>query len=253
MERIDIHQKKRPPRLGNRLWIGAVLTSGLLALGTDAHARTEQIPPPVETPEPGDSPGTGEPAPTDPTEPEVIPPPGDLGCIEGADQSICDPGHPDDQPPGNTPSPEWFNDMSARMYYLQESLHDLATWASGQDLYIYYYSTWMKSVVQQYYALAYDAPGEPHQYPYGPMTRGDFNYVYFYWVRVIYFSLLHYSAEYHDSHQGSPQIPQYRALLGNVSATYHPLVLCNYGFNGDDQGAREDLTARAAEAAAGLE
>ena len=253
METTGTQEKMRPPHFGDRLMIGVVLASGLLALATDAHARPEQIPMPVEEPEPGESPGTEEPPPEDPEEPPLIEPPAGLACVEEDDQSVCDPDHPADKPPGNTPSKAWFNDMSFRMYELQESLDDMASWASGQDVYIYYYSTWMKSVVQQYYALAYDAPGKPHQYPYGPMTRGDFNYVYYYWVRVIYFSLLHYSVEYYDRHQGSPQIPQYLDRLGDVSSTYHPLVLCNYGFNGDDQGAREDLTARAAEARAGLQ
>ncbi len=112
----------------------------------------------------------------------------------------------------------------------------MATWASGHDLYIYYFSTWMKSVVQQYYRTRLRRPRHTAPVPVRPDDPGDFNYVYYYWVRVIYFSLLYYSAEYYDRHQDSPQIPQYIYLLGNVSSTYHPLVLCNYGFNGDDQG-----------------
>ena len=52
---------------------------------------------------------------------------------------------------------------------------------------------------------------------------------------------------------GGPQIPNYRDMLQGVSSSYHSLGLCNYGFNGNDDGAREDLRAQAAEERAGLE
>jgi hypothetical protein len=85
------------------------------------------------------------------------------------------------------------------------------------------------------------------------MTRGDYNYYFYYWVRPIYFSLLYYSTQYYESHRGDSQIPYYKDMLYKVSSSYHPLVLCNYGFNGNDMGSREDLRAKRAEDRAGLE
>ena len=232
--------------------MAALLGVGLLALATDAQARPEPIPKPVEEPEPGESPATGQEAPEDPEDPPRIPPPGEMDCIEDEDEESCDPDHPAEEPPGNKPGPAWYSDMAYRMYELQESLEEMTTWSSGKDPYITYYSKWMKSVVQQYYSIAYEPSGKPREYSYGKMTRGGYNYVYYYWVRVVYYNLLYYSADYYQDHYDEPEIPEYKEKLGKVAEAYHPLVLCNYGFNGDDEGAREDLSARAAEERAGL-
>jgi hypothetical protein len=254
MERIDTRVRNGSPVswMRDRRFIGAVLSLGLLALGTEAHARSKPIPKPVEEPEPEESPGTGQAAPEDPEAPPPIEPPEGMACSEDDDESDCDPGHPGDKHPGNKPKPEWYSDMAYRMYEMQESLEEMSVWASGEDQYIYYYATWMKVVVQQYYALAYDAHGQPREYPYGKMTRGDYNYVYYYWVRPIYFSLIYYSAQYYESHRYEPQIGEYKERLGDVADSYRPLVLCNYGFNGDDEGSREDMAAKQAEARAGI-
>jgi hypothetical protein len=254
MERIDTSEKSWSPvsLMRDRRFIGALLAAGLLALGTDAYARPEPIPKPVEEPDPEESPGTGQDAPEDPEEPPPIEPPEGIGCTKGDDQSDCDPDHPADEHPGNNPKPAWYSDMAYRMYELQESLEEMSTWASGEDPYIYYYSTWMKTVVQQYYGMGYDDHGKPREYPYGKMTRGDYNYVYYYWVRPIYYSLMYYSAEYYEEHKYEPQIPEYKERLGYVAESYHPLVSCNYGFNGNDKGSREDTSAKAAEGRAGL-
>ncbi|HLT39070.1 MAG TPA: hypothetical protein VK034_22455 [Enhygromyxa sp.] len=237
-----------------RVFMGAALTLGLFALSTAADARPEPIPKPVEKPEPGESPGTGQDAPEDPDDPPRIEPPEGLDCIEGDDQSDCDPDHEGDdhgRRPGNKPGDAWYRDMAEQMYNLQESLDDMADWGADHDPYVEYYAVWMRSVVQQYYALGYDK-GKPRKYSHGRMTRGDFNYYYYYWVRPIYFTMLHYSAYYYKSHIRSSDVEIYREVLHEVVESYHGLVLCNYGFNGDDEDAREDLRAQLAEQAAGF-
>jgi hypothetical protein len=253
MERMDATRKHTPACLvRGRMFIGAALGAGLLALTADAQARPEPIPEPTEEPDEGDSPATGQEPPDDPEDPPRLEPPKGMDCDEDDEEDSCDADHPDDKKPGNKPGPAWYRDMSYRMYELQESLEEMSSWAAGEDQNIYYYATWMKSVVQQYYALAYEPGGKPREYPYGKMTRGDYNYVYYYWVRVVYYNLLYYSADYYDAHKHEPQIPDYKRKLGKVASSYHPLVLCNYGFNGDDKGAREDLGARDHETRAGL-
>lgn len=258
MDRIDIIESTWAATVvvrGRRI-AGALLALGLIALAGNAQARPEQIPEPPEDPDEGESPATGQEPPEDPEDPPRLEPPKGFDCVEdenGENGESCDPDHPADDPPGNKPGPAWYQDMAYRMYELQESLEGMQSWAAGEDRNIYYYATWMKSVVQQYYALGYDEQGDPREYSYGKMTRGDFNYVYYYWVRVIYYNLLYYSADYYQKHYQQPMIYEYKQRLKKVSESYHPLVLCNYGFNGDDQGAREDLSARSAEEAAGLE
>lgn len=260
MEMLEVQRPRAFAEMWKWISVGAVAAMGLLPLGGVAHARPEPIPPPTEDPEPEESPGTGQDAPVDPEDPEPIPPPEGLDCIaedggEEEDQSDCDPDHPgnpDGDHPGNTPSSAWYDDMAMRMYYLQEDLEQMSAWADSHSLYIYYYSMWMMSVVQQYYAVGFYPSGDPREYPYGYMTRGDFNYYLYYWVRPIYYSLLYYSAQYYNSHLGEPQIPEYQQLLSNVASSYHPLVACNYGFNGDDTGAREDTSAYEREADAGI-
>lgn len=237
----------------NRLFMAVVLTVGLLAHDS-ADARPEPIPKPVASPDVGESPGTGQQAPDDPEEPELIPPPEGLQC-SAADEDVCDPDHPGNaagKQPNNEPPPSWYDDMAEQMYNLQESLDDMSKWGADHDPYIEYYALWMRSVVQQYYALGYDYSGKPHDYDYGPMTRGDYNYYYYYWVRPIYLTMLHYCGYYYESHWQSPDLYRYQTMLGEVVDSYHALVKCNYGFNGDDEGAREDLYAQMAERNAGL-
>lgn len=240
-----------------RMFTGAaIMTLRWLAISAPAHARPEPIPRPVAQPAAGISPGTGQEAPEDPEDPPpIIQPPAGLDCIAGMDQSVCDPGHAGDDAgkrPGNTPPDAWYDDMALQMYNLQEGLDDMADWGARHDPYIGYYATWMKSVVQQYYAVGYGPGGKPRHYSYGRMTRGDFNYHYYYWVRPIYYSLLYYSVSYYETYYGRPEIYEYQNKLSHVVASYHGLVLCNYGFNGDDAESREDLTAYAVEDAAGV-
>lgn len=245
-----------PRNEDHRLMGSLVLSVGLLAMAaTTAHARPEPIQPPVEEPAPEESPGTGQDAPEDPADPPPIEPPGGLACTAAANQSDCDPAHPggpEGKRPGNKPPRGWYKDMAKQMYELQGDLQQLSTWGKSHDPLVHYYATWMTSVVQQYYALGFHANGSPRSYSYGPMTRGDFNYYYYYWVQPIYYSLLYYSAQYYSAHTSSPQIPYYRSYLSNVASSYHDLVACNYGFNGDDEGAREDMKAKRREAQAGL-
>lgn len=221
-----------------------------------AQARPEPIPqPPGERPPPGASPGTGQPAPADPADPTVIPPPQGLACIEGADQTVCDPSHPGGPQgavPGNEPQRPWFDDMATWMFGMQESLGDLSAFGQEHSPLIDYYATWLTSVTQQYYALAYLPDASPRPYGFGPMTRGDFNYYYYYWVRPIYFSLLHYAAEYYVEHAGSTEIGAYEGLIGSVAWNYHALVRCNYGLDGDDKAAREDVSGEDLERTAGV-
>lgn len=244
-----------------RRFIGTALAAGLLAIGVDAQARPEPIPKPVDKPEPGESPGTGQKLPDDPEEPPPLGDPLGRDCTEGEDQSNCDPDHPDGKPPSNTPGPAWYDDMHQRMYDLQESLDDMIEWAEGEDdpdiEAMCYYATLMQALVQQYYALAYDSSGEPRQYPFGKMTRGDYNYFFYYWVRPIYYyGLLYYAVRYYEENQDEgalkSQNDEYLEHLDHVVQAYHPVVLCNYGFKGDDKGAREDLDAQAAEERAGV-
>jgi len=239
-----------------RYFTGAVLTLGVLTLSASAEARPEPIPKPVAMPDIDESPGTGQDAPEDPEDPPLIEPPEGLDCVAGDDQSDCDPGHEGDDAgrrPGNEPSDEWYGDMALRMYVLQESLDDMSEWAEEHDPYVAYYVVWMKSVVQQYYSLGYDHSGKPREYSYGRMTRGDYNYYYYYWVRPIYLTMLHYSAYYYKSHRHSPDLYEYEEALAQVAGSYHMLVLCNYGFNGEDEDAREDLRVQLAEQNAGFD
>jgi hypothetical protein len=238
--------------MGMRVFTGAVLTIGLLALSTTADARPEPIPKPVEEPEDEESPATGQEAPDDPEEPEVIEPPEGLDCVDGEDQSDCDPEHEgsdDGKRPGNNPPDVWYDDMAEQMYDLQESLDDMADWGMKHDTHVGYYATWMKSVVQQYYALGYGPSGKPRSYSHGRMTRGDYNYYYYYWVRPIYYSMLYYAAEYYESHT---EVSEYETLMYEVARSYRSMVRCNYGFNGDDADAREDLFMQKAEQRAGV-
>src|SRR5690606_34837655 len=140
------------------------------------------IPKPVKAPDAGESPGTGQDAPEDPDEPELIEPPEELACVEDEDEEDCDPEYPGEgKHPGNKPGPAWYDDMAYRMYEMQESLEGMEEWSSKYDHpYINYYARWMKSVMQQYYALAY-YDGKPREYSYGKMTRGAYNYYYYYW------------------------------------------------------------------------
>lgn len=254
MKHIDENTQASASARRNRAFLGAGLFSVLLAFGAAVHARPDPIkPPPGATPPPSASPATGQPPPNDPQDPPPMPAPNGLPCTTGTDQRDCDPGHPgspEGKRPGNTPPPAWFRDMAGRMFDLQESLEDMSEWARVNDPTVYYFSTWLMSVTQQYYALAYTPDGSPRPYAFGQMTRGDFNQIYYYWVRPIYFSLMDHAALYFQSHAAS-ELGDYPDLISDVLSSYHPLVLCNYGFNGDDAGAREDLEAKTVEAKAG--
>lgn len=248
---------KRIIRVAARGGIHAAAIAIPLLLGAVAEARPAPIPPPPGLrPDPGAAPATGQSAPADPADPPLIPPPQGLACTEGVDQSVCDPSHPGGPGgalPGNTPPPGWFDDMATWMFGLQESLDGLSDFGEQQQApLIDYYATWLMSVTQQYYALAFLPDAHPRPYGFGPMTRGDFNYYYYYWVRPIYFSLLHYATDYYAAHLGSPGIGAYENLIGSVAWNYHALVRCNYGLDGDDAGAREDLSAEDLERTAGV-
>lgn len=230
---------------GGWLCAAAFVTAALPAL--PAFARPDPIlPPPGAQPEPGTSPATGQEAPVDPTDPQVIPPPQGLGCVEGTDQSVCDPSHPggeQGQLPSNTPSSGWYDDMAKWMYGMQQSLGDLSEYGSKYSPRMEYYSKWLTSVTQQYYALGYTPYGKPRSYGHGHMTRGDFNYYHYYWIRPIYYSLLYYASQYYSTYGGSYDLSEYKSLLWKVVWNYDALVRCGWGLDGDDKGAREDLAA----------
>lgn len=77
----------------------------------------------------------------------------------------------------------------------------MSEWARVNDRHVYYFSTWLMSVTQQYHALAYTPDGPPRSYTFGQMTRGDFNQIYCYRVRPVYFNLIAHAAMYYQSHR----------------------------------------------------
>ncbi len=221
-----------------------------------AEARPAEIkPPPGAVPEQGQAPATGQPAPSDPQNPPEMPAPQDLQCAPGGEAAVCDPQHPgneEGQQPNNTPGDAWFKDMATQMFELQESLKGLSNWSQGRAPYIEYYTQWLLAMTQQYYALGFYPSGVPRTYSYGRMTRADFNYYFYYWLRPVYYNLLYSSANYYSFHRGGPDYYIYQKSLYDVAHNYHDLVACNYGFNADDKGAREDMEAGKSEAKAGV-
>jgi hypothetical protein len=234
--------------------IGLILLS--LAVLPIAGARPGRIkPPPGAVPETGESPATEQAAPQDPENPPAMPEPTGKACTQGANQTNCDPNHPGDaagRKPGNTPGDAWYKDMAKQMYELQQALDPMITWSATQSPQMAYFGKWMQSVIQEYYELGFNPNGTPRKYDYGRMTRGDYNYILVYWVQPIYYNILYTASDYYSTHAGSSEISQYRKLLSPVVSNYHDLVRCNYGFNGDDNGALEDSEAYPVESRAGL-
>jgi hypothetical protein len=243
-----------PPRWVKNVLLGAGLILAQL-VGSDVSARIGKIPPPpAKAPPEGKSPATGQPAPADPKEPPPIAAPEGKPCKSGPDQRECDPDHPgspEGKKPGNKPPDAWYTAMAGEMYDLQQGLEKVSNWSSRHESTVHYYSEWLQSVTQQYYESAYH-DGVPRQYPFGRMTRGDFNYILFYWVQPIYYNLLYQASEYYRSHSSESHISEYKSAMKSVSSAYHGLVKCNYGFNGEDSGALEDSEAQEFEATAGI-
>jgi len=248
--------KRTLKRTSARRGVASALAVALLALGATVAARPAPIPPPPGLePEMGESPATGQPAPSDPEVPPEIPEPQGMACVEGQDQSICDPNHPggpQGQMPGNEPGDAWFQDMAMQMYGMQQALQDMAAWSQGQASTIHYFSEWLLSVTRQYYAMGYTPSGQPRMYPFGRMTRGDFNYIMYYWIKPLYFNLLYQGAQFYTAHASMAELAPYKQKLYQVAVSYHRLMACNYGLNGADKGARQDMEARESELAAGM-
>lgn len=242
------------PRWMKNVVLGAVLGLALIVC-SDAFARIGKIPPPpAKAPAAGESPATDQPAPEDPENPPPMPAPDGKACTKGPDQKDCDPGHPGNEKgakPGNKPPDAWYTAMAGEMYNLQQSLEKMSSYSQTRDTILSYYSTWALSVTQQYYSLGF-RDGVPISYPYGRMTRGDFNYYFFYWLQPIYYNILYQAADYYRVHSRETNIVEYKEKLRKVVSSYHGLVKCNYGFNGNDNGALEDSEANAEEAAAGI-
>ncbi len=235
------------------LGAGLILTQ---LVGSDVSARIGRIPPPpAQAPAEGQSPATGQAAPPDANEPPPIAPPEGKRCTSEPDQSVCDPGHPGNPEgvkPGNTPPDAWYSAMAGEMYDLQEGLEKMSAWSSSHNAgLLRYYCEWLQSVTQQYYEIAFSGGG-PRQYPFGRMTRGDFNYVLFYWVQPIYYNVLYQAADYYRGHAHESHMSEYMSAMQGVASAYHGLVKCNYGFNGRDSGALEDSQAREFEIRAGI-
>lgn len=243
-----------PPRWVKNVLLGAGLILAQL-VGSDVSARVGKIPPPpAKAPAEGKSPATGQPAPVNPKEPPPIAAPQGKPCKSGPDQKVCDPGHPgnpEGKKPGNKPPDAWYTAMAGEMYNLQQGLEKMSTYSSRYDSNVNYYTEWLTSVIRQYYELAYYR-GAPRQYSFGRMTRGDFNYVLFYWVQPIYYNLLYQASDYYRSHYRESHMSEYKSAMKSVSSAYHGLVKCNYGFNGEDSGALEDSEAQEFEATAGI-
>jgi hypothetical protein len=184
--------------------------------------------------------------------PKEMPKPTGKQCVEGTDQTICDKQHPGNsqgQKPNNTPSDAWYKDMAKQMYEMQQALDGMVTWSGTHDRQTMNYSMWLRSIVQQYYSYGYEPDHTPRSYSFGRMSRGDYNYYYYYWVQPIYYELLYKLMAYRVR---SPADTTYMPYLRAVSQNYHDLVRCNYGFNGNDGGAQDDSHAVSAESAIGL-
>ena len=98
-----------------------------------------------------------------------------------------------------------------------------------------------------------------------PRSRDDLLMAGYPDAKQLHYDVIDCNAESVDGKKAGPVARRYGELaldvarmraelkrLGYVAESYHPLVLCNYGFNGDDEGSREDLAARNAEERAGI-
>lgn len=216
---------------------GKVLIS-LLAVQTYAYGA---IPPPPEGEEP-------ETAVSEDVEEEV--PAGETE-VEPEEVVIDEPeGRPtSDATSTNTPPKEWYNDMYKQLYEMQQQA------SSMQEAYysaeISYYASYLYHVLDKVYASTYLGYGQPKKYAWGYPTRGDFNHVYYYWIRPLYKHMLHASAQYYAT-MNPYYRPGYKDTVMPFYQGYHSLTRCMFGRNGNDPLAEDDTEWLQLEAQAGF-
>ncbi len=126
METTGTQEKMRPPRFGDRLTDRRRAGLGA-ARARHGRARKTRADPDAGRGTRAESPGAS----LHPKAPRIRPRSSrqrTCRASEEDDQSICDPDHPADKPPGNTPPPIWFDDMAYRMYELR---NPWMTWPPG--------------------------------------------------------------------------------------------------------------------------
>jgi hypothetical protein len=217
----------------------ASLAATVLMMASTALA---QVPPP-----PGAAPGANESPATGQNDQAPLPQP------TGRNTSVR---HPDWRV-GNALTDDWFTAMHGDIYYMQQHVQQLKSWAHNYNHQIYRHADWLNYLLTQYYEKHYDQHGRPRWYHYGRSTRGDFNYEYYYWLRPVYRRLLCHAAEYYREYRHrnghAHKVREYRGYMREVVYKYHRLTKCNYGFNGDDNRAQDDSEVAAEEDDLGAE
>jgi hypothetical protein len=207
----------------------ATLAATVLLMASSAFA---QVPPP-----PGNAPGVGESPGTGQNEPAPLPSP------IGRNTSVR---HPDWRV-GNSLGDDWYPAMHGDIYFFQEQVKKLMDWSKDYHHGIYHKAHWLNFLIEKYYFSCYDQHGKARWYNYGRCTRGDFNYYYFYWIRPVYYNLLRQSADYYreykHKHSHAHKVREYKGYIKEVVYKYHRFTKCNYGFNGDDNRAQDDVEA----------
>jgi hypothetical protein len=196
---------------------------------------------------------------------DIPPPPGgnDRGPnppgSQGPNGAVCNTGagaigNPDQAPPvpggcptsdpthPNDPPQTWFNEMHTQLSLLERAAHGLEGYGMGS------YVSRLVYVIDTFYGYAYDDFGRPRFYPSfgGYPTRGDFNFLFYFWIRPIVFDVFYYGVNY-------VQYGSYIQAINDFDDAYHGLTQCMYGAKAGDPTAFDDLEAQAAERAAGVQ
>jgi hypothetical protein len=200
----------------------------------------------------------------------AIPPPPqdeetpDTAVSEDVNQDVPDQETPDqddvviDAPEGrpstdktspNKPPMDWYKDMYKQLYDMQQHAQHMQKGYYSHEL--TYYASYLYYVLDKLYASTYVSYGQPKQYAWGYPTRGDFNHVYYYWIRPLYKKMVYHSAHYYNS-LDPYYYPSYKQNFYPMYDGYHSLTRCMFGQNGNDPKAEDDTEWTKLEASAGF-
>ncbi|WP_141731848.1 hypothetical protein [Oligoflexus tunisiensis] len=149
----------------------------------------------------------------------------------------------------NTPSMDWYKDMHQQLYDMQQ--HAQAIQQSYYSYELTYYAAYLYHVLDKLYHSTYDSYGKPKKYGWGYPTRGDFNYIYYYWIRPLYKKMIHHGGLYY-SHTNPYYHQAYKKNFQSFYYGYHSLTRCMYGKNSNDPQAEDDTAWVNMEAKAGF-
>ena len=198
----------------------------------------------------------------------IPPPPADVKPENPVPEEVqTQTGQPDptdlpiDQPSGrptgdtnnsNTPPIDWNNDMYQQLYAMQQFTHQMQQGNYSPKM--SYYADWLYSVLDKLYEETFDSYGHPKKYAWGYATRGDFNHVFYYWIRPLYKKLAIYGSQYYSYKDSNPYYKSsYKSGYDNLYNSYHSLTHCMYGANSSDPLAEDDTEFTAIEKAAGAQ